>query len=285
MTTTAPRTQPSARLTRWKAAWSRSPVKVRVGLCLLAALITLAVLGPLLPSPDPLSTNPADALHPPSAGALWGTDQFGRDVFSRVVAAAHLDLLIAGAVVLLAAPVGTMLGLVAGATEGPVSSLILRAADVLLSFPAIILALVIVSIVGNGTWVVVMALAVAYLPYFIRVARSRALSERTKDYIDAAVVAGASRTRIIFWHLSRNCLGPSRAQAMLAFGWAILDTAGLAFLGVGIVRPTPEWGLMIGEATPDVLAGVWWTSVFPGVFVALTVLAASLVGSGARERV
>lgn len=256
---------------------------VRLGLISLSVLACLACIGPLLLG-DPLTTNPSASLQGPSLSAPMGTDQFGRDVFARIAAAARLDLMIAACVVAFAGTTGMALGLVAGSSDGVLSTLIMRLADILLSFPAIILALVIVSVLGNGMWVVVVALAVAYTPYFIRVTRSRVLSERHKDYVDAATVVGNSRLRVIFHHLSRNSYGPPASQAMLAFGWAILDTAGLAFLGVGIVKPTPEWGLMIGEATSDVLSGVWWTSMFPGLFVAMTVLSASLVGGAIRER-
>jgi peptide/nickel transport system permease protein len=275
------RPSPSRRLA---LRWSTLGLVPKLGVALIVVLTMVALVGPLLVPADPLTTRPGLALQPPSSEALMGTDQYGRDILARVVAAARLDMLIALLVVMLAAPTGILLGLIAGSGRPAVDQIISRGTDILLSFPAIILAMVIVAVLGNSVGVVVAALAIAYSPYFVRITRSRVLSERTREYVDAAQCVGNPWHRVVFRHLAPNCMGPALSQAALAFGWAILDTAGLAFLGVGIVAPQPEWGLMIGESTRDVLAGIWWTSVFPGLFIVLTVLAVNLVAGALKER-
>ncbi|MGH3004734.1 MAG: ABC transporter permease [Gaiellaceae bacterium] len=255
-----------------------------IGASLFALLVLFALLGPLLIPADPLKTNPVEALHGPSLAHPFGTDFYGRDVLARVADASRRDLLIPALIVLAAASIGTLAGVLAGFLGTWVDQVVMRVTDVVLSFPSLLLALVIVAAIGNSVTVVVLALATAHTPYFIRITRSRVLSERTIEYVDAAVTVGNPRWRVGLRHVLPNSLSPTLAQATLAFGWAVLDTAGLAFLGVGITAPTPEWGLMVGEGTRDVLSGVWWTSTIPGLFILLLVMSAVLTGSGLRER-
>jgi peptide/nickel transport system permease protein len=255
---------------------------LRIGLALLAGLLLFAALGPLLIPADPLKTAANEVLQSPSLAHPLGTDFYGRDVLARTADAARRDLVVPAAIVLVAATLGTLAGAVAGFFGGWLDQALMRVTDVVLSFPALLLALVIVAAIGNGLAVVVIALAVAQTPYFIRVTRSRVLSESTIEYVDAAVTVGNARWRVALQHVLPNSLSPTLAQGTLAFGWAVLDTAGLAFLGVGVTAPTPEWGLMVGEGTRDVLSGVWWTSTIPGAFILLLVLAAVLVGNGLR---
>ncbi len=255
-----------------------------VGAAILAALAGLAIFGPLIFGLDPLATNPDLSLVPPSWAHPFGTDSFGRDILARVMDAARRDLLIPALIVGIAAPVGTILGVIAGYFGTWVDQFVMRLTDIVLAFPSLLLALVIVAVLGNGIKVLVIALAIANTPYFIRITRSRVLSERQLEYVDAAVAVGNRGWRVGLVHVLPNSLNPTFAQATLAFGWAILDTAGLAFLGVGIVAPTPEWGLMVGEGTKDILGGVWWTSALPGIFILLTALAANLIGSGLRRQ-
>lgn len=254
------------------------------GTLTLLALVCFAVIGPLLWARSPLATHPDHVLRPPSWSDPFGTDAFGRDVLARVMRAAQLDLTIPAVVVGLAAPIGTLIGSLAGFFGGLTEQLLMRATDIVLSFPGFLLALVIVAVFGNGAAVVVASLAVAYTPYFIRLTRSRVLAERSLEYVDAATVTGNRRWRVALVHVMPNSLAPSYAQVSLSFGWAILDTAGLAFLGVGIVPPTPEWGLMVGQGSHDILTGVWWTSLFPGIFILLATVAATCIGLGMRER-
>ena len=252
-----------------------------IGCSLLAALVAFAVLGPLLLG-DPLKTDSSAVLQAPSLAHPFGTDFYGRDVLARTADAARRDLLVPGLIVLTAATIGTLAGAFAGFFGTWVDQAIMRITDVVLAFPALLLALVIVAAIGNGIAVVVIALALANTPYFVRVTRSRVLSERTIEYVDAAVTVGSPRWRVGLLHVLPNSLSPTLSQATLAFGWAVLDTAGLAFLGVGVTAPTPEWGQMVGEGTRDVLGGVWWTSAIPGAFIFALVLAAVLIGNGLR---
>jgi peptide/nickel transport system permease protein len=270
----------SGRRLRVRAATGRTGLLV--GAVLLAGLVLFAVLGPLLIPADPLKTSSDAVLQAPSPEHPFGTDFYGRDLLARIADAARRDLLLPALIVLIAATVGTLAGAFAGFFGGWLDQALMRVTDVVLSFPALLLALVIVAAVGNGLTVVVIALAVAQTPYFTRVTRSRVLSERTIEYVDAAVTVGNPRWRVALAHVLPNSLSPTLAQATLAFGWAVLDTAGLAFLGVGVTAPTPEWGLMVGEGTRDVLNGVWWTSTIPGAFIFALVLAAVLVGNGLR---
>ena len=250
-----------------------------IGGSLLGVLIVFALLGPLLLA-DPLKTDSGAVLEGPSLSHPFGTDFYGRDVLARTADAARRDLLVPGLIVLSAATFGTLAGAIAGFFGTWVDQVIMRMTDVVLSFPALLLALVIVAAIGNGITVVVVALALANMPYFVRLTRSRVLSERTLEYVDAAVTLGNPRWRVGIMHVLPNSLSPTLSQATLAFGWAVLDTAGLAFLGVGVTAPTPEWGQMVGEGTRDVLSGVWWTSTIPGAFILALVLAAVLIGNG-----
>ncbi len=259
-------------------------VPAAIGLTILLGLVALAIFGDSILRVDPLATRPDNVLWAPSWSHPFGTDSFGRDVLARVVDATHRDLLIPALIVGFAAPIGTLFGGIAGYFGGLVSQVIMRLTDVILSFPGFLLALVIVAVLGNGAGVVVGALAIANTPYFVRITRSRVLSERNLEYVEAAVSVGNPGWRAALLHVLPNSLAPTLAQATLAFGWAILDTAGLAYLGVGLVPPTPEWGVMIGEGAKDVLEGVWWTSVLPGLFILLTALAANLIGVYLRER-
>jgi len=257
---------------------------VLVGGGILVALAVLAIFGRAMYGVDPLATNPDISLHAPSFSHPFGTDSFGRDVLARVMDAARRDLLIPVLIVALATSVGTLLGVIAGYFGTGVDQIVMRLTDILLAFPALLLALVVVAALGNKVSVVVVALAIANMPYFIRITRSQVLSERALEYVDAAISVGNRNWRVALLHVLPNSIGPSAAQATLAFGWAILDTAGLAFLGVGIIAPTPEWGLMVGEGTRDIQSGVWWTSALPGIFILLAALAANLVGTGLRRR-
>jgi peptide/nickel transport system permease protein len=255
-----------------------------IGVAILFFLAALAIFGDAILRVDPLAPQPNDILLSPSGSHPFGTDAFGRDVLARVVDATHRDLLVPALIVGFAAPLGTFFGVIAGYFGGTLGQVIMRLTDVVLSFPGFLLALVIVAVLGNGIGVVVGALAIANTPYFVRITRSRVLSERNLEYVEAAVSAGNPGWRVALLHVLPNSAAPSLAQATLAFGWAILDTAGLAYLGVGIVPPTPEWGVMIGDGVKDVPQGVWWTTSFPGLFILLTALAANLIGVYLRER-
>jgi peptide/nickel transport system permease protein len=212
-----------------------------------------------------------------------GTDNYGRDVFSRLVHAGRLDLTIGLAVAALCFSFGSLLGAVAGYAGGLVDDVIMRFVDITLSFPAFVLAMGITAMLGTEVLFVVIALAIAYTPYFVRVTRSEMLSVRERDYAAAAKCIGNPRWRIVVRHLLPNCISASLVQATLAVGWAILDVAGLSFLGLGVQPPAPEWGVMVRDGVSGIVSGEWWISFFPGAAICVTALSFNLLGDGLRD--
>jgi peptide/nickel transport system permease protein len=255
----------------------RTHTMAAAGLVLLGIYVLVALVGPAFVG-DPLQTSPSEALTGPSASHPLGTDRFGRDVLARAVVATRMDLVVGVVIAVAAAAAGSVVGVVAGYAGGVVDELIMRVTDVILAFPGFVLALIIVAVLGEGVPNVVIAVAVAYSPYFVRLTRSRALAEREREYVDAAALSGNPRWRIALRHVMPNSLGPAYTQATLVAGWAILDVAGLAFLGVGIQPPTAEWGVMVAEGANDVLTGAWWTALVPGALIVLLALAFQMVG-------
>ncbi len=249
----------------------RLSVSALAGLSILAALIVLWAWGTLAPPHDPLATDPASQLLPPGPGHLMGTDTYGRDVLSRVMAGAGLV-------------VGILVGALAGYHGGWIDDVVLRVVDVILSFPAFVLALAITVVLGNSVRNVVIAIAVAYTPYFVRLTRGEILSARRADYADNARAIGNPSWRVVFLHLLPNCIMPALVQASLTMGWSILDASGLSFLGLGIKPPTPEWGVEVGEGASNIVSGEWWTSVFPGLAITLAVLSFNLLGEAIQAR-
>jgi len=254
-----------------------------VGLLILAFVFLMTAIAPLLVSYGPLQTNPELKLQPPSADHPMGTDNFGRDIVSRVVHGARLDLLIAFSVVIIALGVGALVGTLSGYYGGIVDDIVMRITDILFAFPSFILAMAITAMLGNTIPNVIIAIAIAYIPYFIRLTRGEILSARELGYAEAARCVGNSDWRIMYLHLLPNCLTPSLVQATLCLGWAILDASGLAFLGLGIRPPTPEWGVLVSEGAQNIISGQWWTSVFPGAVIVFTALGFNLVGDSLRD--
>jgi peptide/nickel transport system permease protein len=253
------------------------------GLLILVVMLFVVAAGPALTPYDPLKTNPAIKLQPPSIVHPMGTDNFGRDILSRVIHGARLDLLIAFSVVAIALGIGSMVGTLSGYYGGLVDDVVMRVTDVLFAFPSFILAMAITAMLGNTTSNVIIAIAVAYIPYFIRLSRGEILRARELDYADAARCVGNPDWRIMYVHLLPNCLTPSLVQATLCLGWAILDASGLAFLGLGIRPPTPEWGVLVSEGAQNIISGHWWTSVFPGAVIVFTALGFNLVSDSLRD--
>jgi peptide/nickel transport system permease protein len=248
-----------------------------VGVSLLLLCAFAALFGPLFVG-DPLKTTPVDALQAPSSGHLFGTDRYGRDVLTRAVVAARLDLAVGVVIAALATVVGSLIGVAAGYFGGFVDEIVMRVTDVVLAFPGFVLALILVAVLGDSIPNVVIAVAIAYTPYFIRLIRARALAEREREYVDAAALAGNRRWQIAYRHVLPNSLSPAFTQAALVAGWAVLDVAGLAFLGIGIQPPTAEWGVMVAEGANDVLTGAWWTALFPGALIVMLAMAFQLIG-------
>ncbi|HEY0188251.1 MAG TPA: ABC transporter permease [Cellulomonas sp.] len=260
----------------------RAPARRRrpflwVGLGVLAVLVLVGLVGPLLVA-DPLAVEPSNALQAPSAAHWFGTDYYGRDVLARAVHAIRLDLLLGVSVALLAMVLGSALGVVSGYLGGRMDDLIMRAVDVLMSFPGFVLAMILLLAIGESTPKLAVALAVAAVPPFVRLVRAEALTQRELAYVDGARVAGAGRLRIAFGHVLPNSLRPAAVQFTLVCGYSILNVAGLAYLGIGIHAPTPEWGVMVAEGAQNMLTGQWWTAFFPGLLIAVTVMGLHLVG-------
>ena len=261
----------------------RSHPSLIAGLVIFVFIVLVAVIGPYLVPYQPLKTDPESMLQPPSAAHLMGTDNFGRDILTRIVYGARLDLLIAFSVVAIALGAGVLIGMFSGYYGGRVDDIVMRFTDVILAFPSFILAMTITAILGNSIPNVIIAIAIAYIPYFVRLTRGEVLSARELDYAEAARCVGNPGWRVMYLHLLPNCLTPALVQATLCLGWAILDASGLAFLGLGIRPPTPEWGVMVSEGARDIISGQWWTSFFPGAVIVLTAFSFNLIGDSLRD--
>lgn len=253
------------------------------GLWPLAALILTALLGPEFISRDPLTTDVAHALNSPSAAHWFGTDQLGRDILSRVVSAARLDLTIAFAAVALSAAIGMTIGAACGFLGGVIDQIVGRLTEVLMAFPLFIVAMALVAVLGNTVANVVYATTIINLPFYIRLARAEVIARRRAGYVNAARLGGAGETEILFAILI-PALAPALAiQMSINLGWAVLNTAGLSFIGLGVRPPTPEWGALVGEGAQYVLSGQWWVAAWPSLALVLSVLAFSLAGDALRD--
>lgn len=253
-----------------------------LGAVLFAAIVALALIGNRLTPYDPVAINTAIRLTEPGPPYWLGTDHFGRDILSRLLAGAHLSLLIGLVSVSLAVGVGLVLGLPAGYTGGWLDMLVMRAMDLLLSFPSVLLALGIVAIIGPSLVNVMLAVGIASIPAYTRLVRASVLTVRALPYIEAAQSIGCSQLRILVRHILPNILAPLIVLATLGTAGAILTGAALSFLGLGAQPPTPEWGAILSEARNYMRLG-WWLTVFPGLAIAVTVLALNLLGDGLRD--
>jgi peptide/nickel transport system permease protein len=254
-----------------------------IGLVLLA----LIGLGAPLVAPSAAdgtwATHPDNVLQAPGLEHWFGTDQLGRDVLSRVIFGARTSLLIVVGVLVLAALVGVLLGTVAGYFGRWSGSLILRTADVFLAFPALLLTVVLVTALGVGLWTVVIAVAVAWWPWYARSAAAMARTIRTRGYVDGARCLGLSHWRILIRHVLPNTVPPVLVQLSIDAGTIVVTVAALSYLGVGVQEPTSEWGLMIQQGLQH-LNGAWWIGVFPGIAVVLTALCLFTIGESMRQR-
>ena len=213
---------------------------------------------------------------------VLGTDAVGRDILSRIMHGARYSLIIGIIVVTISLTAGIMLGLVAAFFRGALEITIMRAMDIMLSLPSLLLAVVIVAILGPGLFNAMLAISIVYLPHLVRLTRAAAISELSKDYVTASRVCGAGLVRLMVITVLPNCMAPLIVQATLSFSNAILDAAALGFLGMGAQPPTPEWGTMLAEAREFVLRA-WWVVTFPGLAILITVLALNLMGDGLRD--
>jgi peptide/nickel transport system permease protein len=253
-----------------------------VGLALLAILAGLAIVAPLLPLADPIRIDPPRALYSPGLPYLFGTDQYGRDVFSRVIFGSRISLLVGPIAVGIALLPGVAVGLLAGYYGRWVDVVLMRIVDVMLAFPGILLALGIVAVLGPSLTSLMIAVGISSVPTYARLTRASVLSARENLYVDAARVVGASDLSILLRHILPNVVAPIIVVGTLGVGAAILVAAALSFLGLGSQPPTPEWGRMLSEGR-QYLREQWWIATFPGLAIMITVLALNLLGDGLRD--
>ncbi len=259
-----------------------------IGLWVFVALVLIALLAPLIAPHSPNQQYRDALLVPPvwQEGGDWryllGTDAVGRDMLSRLIYGARFSLFIGVIVVTLAVTGGVTVGMIAGYFRGAVDTIIMRVMDVILAFPSLLLALVLVAILGPGLTNAMIAIAIVLQPHFVRLTRSSVFNEINREYVTSARVAGASPFYLMTRTLLPNCLGPVTVQATLSFSNAILDAAALGFLGMGAQPPTPEWGTMLADAREFILRA-WWVVTFPGLAILVTVLAINLMGDGLRD--
>ena len=250
---------------------------------LFFVLLFVAITGPWIAPYDPLASSATAAMQPPSWQHWFGTDPLGRDILSRVLVAARLDFGIALAAVALSFFTGTTLGLLAGFHGGWVDQIISRVSDTIMAFPLFVLAMGIVAALGNTLANVVLATALINLPFYLRVARAETSVRRHAGFVEAARLSGNSDVRIMVCHLAPNILPPMMVQISLNMGLAILNCAGLSFIGLGVRPPQAEWGIMVAEGAQYIVSGEWWVSLFPGLALMLSVFCFNLLGDGLRD--
>jgi dipeptide transport system permease protein len=248
-----------------------------LALIFLLAVGALAAVPSFFGVPDPLVTAPRDAFLGPSRSYLFGSDDLGRDLFSRTVYGARVSLGTAFVVVVAAALIGVPIGLIAGYREGLVDALVMRVIDVVLAFPAILLAMGMIAVIGAGWINGALAVTIVSVPAFARLTRASVLQEKTREYVIASRTVGAGTPRILFRTILPNCLGPLLVQAAFVATWAILLEAALSFLGLGVKPPTPSWGQML-SAGKTFLYRAWWYGFFPGLALTLVVLSLNTLG-------
>ena len=259
-----------------------NPITFFAFLMLFFFLIT-AIFGPYLVPYDPLETNTKIALQPPSIDHLFGTDNLGRDVFSRVIAATRLDLTISVLAVLMSFIIGSILGSIAGYWGGWLDIFLSRILDTIMAFPLFVLAMGIVAALGNTIENIIYATAIINIPFYARLVRAEVNIRREASFVHAAKMGGNSEIKILAIHIFPNTLPPMMVQVSLNLGWAILNAAGLSFIGLGVRPPTPEWGIMVAEGANFIISGEWWLALFPGLWLMLAVLTFNLLGDGLRD--
>jgi peptide/nickel transport system permease protein len=256
------------------------------GTAIMSVFILMAIFAPLIAPYDPLQQNLLDKFAPPSREHLLGQDELGRDVLSRIIYGARISLTAGLASVAIATGVGTIIGVVSGYFGRWPDSLLMRLMDVLLAFPSILLAIVIVSVLGPSLTNAMLAIGIVFIPQIARVVRSAVISVRERDYIEAERALGAGDAQIIFSGVLPNSMAPLIVQSTLTLATAILDVAALSFLGLGARAPTPEWGAMLTDAFRSgfgVFVEGQHAIIFPGVAIALCVLSVNLIGDGLRD--
>jgi peptide/nickel transport system permease protein len=250
---------------------------------LFTLLVLCALFGHWLAPYDPLASNAAEAMQPPSWKHWFGTDQLGRDLFSRVIVATRLDMGIAVSSVVLAFGFGALAGVASGYFLGMTDRIIGRIVDTIMAFPLFVLAMGIVAALGNTVGNIVLATAIINFPLYARVARAEANIRREAGYVEAARLAGHGEWSIVLTQILPNIMPIMVVQMSLTMGYAILNAAGLSFIGLGVRPPTPEWGIMVAEGAAFIVSGEWWIAFFPGVTLMLAVFCFNLLGDGLRD--
>ncbi len=267
----------------WRLVWRtlRNPLSL-AGLVIISLLIVIAFAAPAVAPYDPLKTDTLSRLRPPGHEHLFGTDQLGRDIFSRVLYGSRISLRIAILVAAVALSIGAPMGIVSGYFRGRLDDVLMRLTDMFQSFPSLILAMAIAAALKPTLENVVLAIALASWPAYARLARSMTLGIREENYIEAARAIGAGNARVLFRHVLPGVVSPVTIQVSLDMGGILLTAAGLGFIGFGAQPPTPEWGLMISEGR-NYIPAQWWVSTFPGLAISLVVLGFNLLGDGIRD--
>jgi peptide/nickel transport system permease protein len=250
---------------------------------LLVLIVFAAVFGPYIVPYDPLASDTAKALSAPSAAHWFGTDQLGRDIFSRVIVATRLDFFIAIASVLLVFALGGLAGIASGYFGGWTDRIVGRIADTIMAFPLFVLAMGIVAALGNTVQNIIIATAIVNFPLYARVARAEANVRRDAGFVQAARLSGNSEVRILLVHILPNIMPIMIVQMSLTMGYAILNAAGLSFIGLGVRPPTAEWGIMVAEGASFMVSGEWWIALFPGLALMVAVFCFNLLGDGLRD--
>jgi peptide/nickel transport system permease protein len=267
-----------------KQVWSKGLEnrKFTIGSLFLGGVIAASLLGPLFAPHDPTTTDIVNALQGPSSTYLLGTDHLGRDIFSRVLHGGRTSLFLGVSATLLGLALGVPIGLIAGYAGGRIDEAIMRFMDAVMSFPSLLLALLILTVLSSSIWNAIMAIGVVYAPNIARIVRSSTLSVKQEEYIEAARAMNESDSYIMFKEILPNILPPIVVEGSIRIGFAILVGTSLSFLGLGVQPPNPDWGLMIAEARNHTHESIWFL-VWPSIALAITVIGFNLFGDGARD--
>ncbi|MGA2764057.1 MAG: ABC transporter permease [Spirochaetia bacterium] len=253
-----------------------------VGATIILLVVTLSILAPVITPYAPETPLTDDNRQPPSSKHIFGTDEIGMDIYTRIVWSARIDLGIGVLATLLSLLIGIPLGLMVGYFEGWLGEVIMRITDLVQAFPVFIFAMVLVAVLGNKIQNIVAAITFLNAPIYMRLVRTEVLTMKNRQFIEAAYCAGKTDLNIIFVELLPNCIRPALIQSSVNVGWAILLTAGISFIGAGIRVPTPEWGSMISLGADSIMTGQWWSSFFPGIAIMITVMGFALLGDYLR---
>ncbi len=254
-----------------------------IGLVLVVIAVFAGMTADLIAPYDPNAQNLDRRLEAPSADYLLGTDQYGRDLLSRVLHGTQISLMVGFVSIVVATVFGVLFGGVAGFLGGIVDDIIMRIMDVFLAFPALILAIGILAVLGPSVFNVITVIAVVSIPQIARVTRSAVLTQKEEEYVQAAIVIGLPAYARLYKHVLLNCMAPIIVQATLLVAFAILTETALSFLGLGVRPPTPTWGTILFEGKDYILLNIWWMSLFPGIAIMLTMLGLNFVGDGLRD--